>query len=47
VRIPWSDIDHFGRDVKLSISCDETELMAWEDWIDDHIIMKIPGSGSK
>lgn len=47
VRIPWSDIDHFGRDVKLTISCEDNEAMAWEDWIDEHIIMKIPGGGSK
>ncbi len=47
VRIAWSDIDHFGRDVKLTISCDETEAMAWEDWIGEHIISKIPGGGSK
>lgn len=47
VRIAWADIDHFGRDVKLKISCRGTELTAWEDWIDDHIIMKIPGSKSK
>ena len=47
VRIPWSDIDHFGRDVKLTIDCAETGLLAWEDWIDDHIISRIPGSGAK
>jgi hypothetical protein len=47
VRIAWSDIDHFGRDVKLKISCRETQLTAWEDWIGEHIIMKIPGSKSK
>lgn len=47
VLIPWAHIDHFGRDVKLTISCDGTLLMAWEDWIRKHIITKIPGSGSK
>lgn len=47
VRIPWSDIDHFGRDVKLTISREDTNAMAWEDWIADHIIRKIPGGGSK
>jgi hypothetical protein len=47
VRIPWSDIDHFGRDVKLTIRGDETKLLAWENWIDKYIIMKIPGSKSK
>lgn len=47
VRIPWSDIEHFGRDVKLTIGADDTEAMAWENWIRDHVIEKIPGSGSK
>ncbi len=47
VRIPWSDIDHFGRDVKLTISADVAGTMAWENWIDRHIIRTIPGSGSK
>lgn len=47
VRISWSDIDHFGRDVKLTVGRDDTDLMAWENWIDKHIIRKIPGSGSK
>src|SRR4051812_45098555 len=47
VHIPWSEIDHFGRDVKLTISCRDNDAMAWESWIDNHIIMKIPGGGSK
>ena len=47
VRIPWSDIDHFGRDIKLTISCRDTQAMAWEDWIDEHIVKKIPGGASK
>ncbi len=47
VRIPWSDIDHFGRNVKLRVSCEDTKLMAWENWVGDHIIRRVPGSGSK
>ena len=47
VRIAWSDIGHFGRDVKLTIGGDETDALAWERWIDKHIIMKIPGGQSK
>ena len=46
-RIAWSDIDHFGRDVKLAVSADEAGTMAWESWIRHHIIERIPGSGSK
>lgn len=47
VRIPWADVEHFGRDVKLNISCEDTKAMAWEDWMEEHIIARIPGGGSK
>ncbi len=47
VRIPWSNVERLGRDVKLNVRGRETGAMAWENWLAKHVIDKLPGSDTK
>ena len=42
VRIPWSKVMKIGVDVKVDIAANEA--MAWEHWVRDHIVRRIPGA---
>jgi sporulation protein YlmC with PRC-barrel domain len=42
VRIPWSKVLKIGIDVKVDIRAEDA--MAWEHWVRDHIIRRIPGA---
>jgi sporulation protein YlmC with PRC-barrel domain len=46
VRIPWSRIVTVGRDIKLDVEGRKTGAIDWEIWIAQHIIERIPGSGT-
>lgn len=46
VRIPWSRVRVVGRDIKLAIKATDSGAVEWELWIAQHIIQRIPGSGS-
>ena len=38
--------EHFvsgGIDVRVDIACGRTRARAWEDWLEEHVIAKIPG----
>ena len=43
-RIPWSKVLDIGIDVKVDYEAEKTPADAWEKWIRDHIIKKIPGA---
>lgn len=43
-RIPWSRIRHVGVEVEVEIDARETPAAAWEQWIRDHVIARIPGA---
>ncbi len=43
VKIDWKHVTRMGRDVHLDLSADETEALAWEHWMADHVIARIPG----
>lgn len=45
LRIPWSAVKTAGRDIHLDVDARESGAMAWETWIEKHIIDHIPGSG--
>jgi sporulation protein YlmC with PRC-barrel domain len=45
VTIDWKHVKRMGRDVHVDISADDTEALAWEHWLAEHVIGKIPGSG--
>jgi hypothetical protein len=47
VRIPWSEIEAFGKELKLDVSAENSRLLARERWLRDHIIRRIPGNGTK
>jgi hypothetical protein len=44
-RIPWSKVRDIGIDVEVDYEAEETPAMAWEQWIRDHIVGRIPGAG--
>lgn len=45
VRIPWSKVEHLGRNIKLDVEAGETGALDWEIWLDRHFIERIPGAG--
>ena len=47
VRIPWSRVETVGKDLKLDVKAKETGALDWELWVAQHIIERIPGSGSE
>jgi hypothetical protein len=47
VRIPWAKVDSIGKELKLDLSAEHSELLLWERWLRDRIIQRIPGSRKK
>jgi sporulation protein YlmC with PRC-barrel domain len=47
VRIEWRHVDRMGRDLHLDIPETRTDALAWEHWLADHIVGKIPFAGSE
>ena len=43
VPIEWKQVQGIGRDLELTIEADETEALAWEHWLAENFIEKIPG----
>jgi hypothetical protein len=43
ITIPWVAIQEIGINVKLDRDAAMTTTMAWENWLSDHIIRRIPG----
>jgi sporulation protein YlmC with PRC-barrel domain len=43
IGIDWKHVDRMGRDLHLDIKADDTEALAWEHWLADRFISKIPG----
>jgi hypothetical protein len=35
-----------GRDIHVDVAADDTEALAWEHWMAEHVVARIPG-GSK
>lgn len=44
-RIPWSKARPLDLDMMVDLEADETPVLDWEKWIDQHIIKRIPGAG--
>lgn len=42
-RIPWSKVKDIDIDVLVDVD-DEHPLLAWEDWLREHIVKRIPFS---
>ena len=43
VKIEWKHVKRMGRDIHLEVAADDTEALAWEHWMADHVIARIPG----
>jgi sporulation protein YlmC with PRC-barrel domain len=44
-RIPWSKVRDVGIDVDVDIDAEETPALAWEQWLREKVIKRIPGGG--
>jgi hypothetical protein len=44
-RIAWEKVTRIGIDVHVDVAVEETSCYAWERWLLEHIIGKIPGAG--
>lgn len=43
-RIPWSKVRDVGIDVEVDVEAEATPALAYEQWVREHIIRKIPGA---
>jgi sporulation protein YlmC with PRC-barrel domain len=43
-RIPWSAMRDIGVDVEFDVDVRQTQIFAWQDWLRDHVIGRIPGA---
>ena len=43
IGIEWKRVERMGRDLHISIKADDTEALAWEHWLAENFISKIPG----
>jgi hypothetical protein len=44
-RIPWSHVRDIGVDIEVDLDAEQTPVFAWERWLREKIINRIPGSG--
>src|SRR5215212_1331148 len=44
LEIPWSKVLKIGVDVKVDLEAERTQALAWEHWVRDHLIGRIPGA---
>jgi len=44
-RIPWSKVRDVGIDVEVDLEFEKSRLYAWQEWLSDKIIRRIPGAG--
>ncbi|MBW4635126.1 MAG: hypothetical protein KME30_25480 [Iphinoe sp. HA4291-MV1] len=43
LRIPFSKVHDIGIDVKVDVEAEATSALAYEQWVSEHIIKRIPG----
>jgi sporulation protein YlmC with PRC-barrel domain len=43
-EIPWSKVRKVGVDLKVDLEAEHTPALAWEHWVRQHIIARIPGA---
>ena len=44
-RIPWTKVLDVGIDVEVDLEASETPVLAWEKWLAEKIVGRIPGAG--
>jgi sporulation protein YlmC with PRC-barrel domain len=44
VEVPWSKVTKIGLDIQVDLDAEDTAALAWERWVRDRIIGRIPGA---
>jgi sporulation protein YlmC with PRC-barrel domain len=44
LRIPWSAVRSIGTDVKVDLDAEKSPARAWERWLRERVVCRIPGS---
>jgi hypothetical protein len=47
LHVDWPKIEKIGRELTLNIRGEDSQLLASERWLRDHVIRQIPGNGIK
>jgi sporulation protein YlmC with PRC-barrel domain len=42
--VPWSKVLKIGIDLQVDLDAERTSALAWEHWVRQHIIGRIPGA---
>ncbi|MEA2573686.1 MAG: hypothetical protein QOH93_984 [Chloroflexia bacterium] len=42
-RIPWDKLKAVGIDIKVLVDAEKTSVLAFEQWLRDHVVARIPG----
>lgn len=43
-RIAWNKVRDIGVDIEFDIDVRQTKIFAWQDWLREHVIGRIPGA---
>ena len=43
-RVPWSKVTETGIDIRVDIDGVKSDAFAWEHWLDDHFVGRLPFS---
>lgn len=43
-RIPWRKVKKIGIEVECDVKADDTNALAWEHWLREHVVSHIPFS---
>jgi hypothetical protein len=41
-RVPWNKVTKAGIDIHIDIDAEKSDAFAWEHWLDDHVIGRLP-----
>jgi sporulation protein YlmC with PRC-barrel domain len=44
LEVPWAKVKKIGIDVRVDLDAARTTAFAWEHWVRNHIIGRIPGA---
>ncbi len=43
-RVAWRAVRRIGVDIEVDVAVSDTTIFAWQDWLRDHVVNKIPGA---
>jgi len=47
VRIPFSRVQRVGIEVGLDVDAEHADTLAWERWLAQHVVGRVPGGGGR